>query len=116
MKHTIKAVTIRDLNYSKSKVPVSIPKGTEIDLYFKEDNNVRAFFMYQGIERPLIISFLHLSVKGKAMLFRKCPSAKSLARMSDEEGVCTTVTGARVEPDGRDLYGAPSWLLVLGLI
>lgn len=115
MNNTIKSVTIRELKYSKSKVPVSIPKGTEIDLYFKEDNNVRAFFMYQGIERPLIISFLHLSVKGKAMLFRKCPSVKSLSRMS-YEGVCTTVTGARVEPDGRDLYGAPSWLLVMGVI
>ena len=62
MNNTIKSVTIRELKYSKSKVPVSIPKGTEIDLYFKEDNNVRAFFMYQGIERPLIISFLHLKI------------------------------------------------------
>ena len=32
------------------------------------------------------------------------------------DGVCESVTGERVEPDGYSYDGAPSWLLVFGLL
>ncbi len=43
------------------------------------------------------------------------PSLK-LLRKWDEEGICMTPTGHRVEPDGEGPDGVPSWLQVLGLI
>jgi hypothetical protein len=32
------------------------------------------------------------------------------------DGVCESVLGETVEPDGIDEHGSPSWLLVMGLI
>lgn len=44
--------------------------------------------------------------------------APSLAKLElwDEEGICKSVAGHRVEPDGWDHVGTPSWLLALGVI
>lgn len=44
----------------------------------------------------------------------KEPSLATLEKWSD--GVSKAVDGARVEPDGYSPDGAPSWLLVCGLI
>ena len=46
---------------------------------------------------------------------RKLPALRTLERWS-YDGVCKSVTGATVEPDGHGPDGAPSWLLALGLI
>ena len=43
------------------------------------------------------------------------PSLKKLENWSND-GVCQSVLGERVEPDGWDSYGSPSWLLALGMI
>jgi hypothetical protein len=45
----------------------------------------------------------------------KEPSLNSLERWSND-GVCKSIGGKRVEPDGTDENGAPSWLLALGMI
>jgi hypothetical protein len=45
----------------------------------------------------------------------KQPSVTSLINWS-EIGVCKSVNGKRIEPDGYDNDGFPSWLLVVGLI
>lgn len=47
--------------------------------------------------------------------FKAQPSDKALERASFD-GVCPTLTGARVEPDGYGPDGMPSWLVALGLI
>lgn len=46
---------------------------------------------------------------------RSIPSAATLDKWSND-GVCRTVTGDMVEPDGEGPDGAPSWLVALGLI
>lgn len=43
------------------------------------------------------------------------PSLEELEEQSND-GVCDSVLGERVEPDGTDEFGSPSWLLVLGMI
>ena len=43
------------------------------------------------------------------------PSFDALRRM-EQDGICETPSGHRVEPDGRGPDGSPSWLLVFGLI
>ncbi len=43
------------------------------------------------------------------------PSIGKLERQSND-GVCDSILGKRVEPDGWDEHGSPSWLLALGMI
>jgi hypothetical protein len=45
----------------------------------------------------------------------KSPSMGRLEKASFD-GVCPSIAGERVEPDGWDCYGSPSWLLALGMI
>ncbi len=45
----------------------------------------------------------------------KAPSMNELEEAVND-GVCESVAGERVEPDGWDQYGSPSWLLALGMI
>ena len=45
----------------------------------------------------------------------KMPSLATLERYASE-GIAKSVFGARVEPDGWDAQGSPSWLLVAGVI
>jgi hypothetical protein len=47
--------------------------------------------------------------------FPKPPSPSTMEKWSDE-GVARAVDGSRVEPDGVSPDGAPSWLLVMGMI
>jgi hypothetical protein len=49
------------------------------------------------------------------MLGKKEPSVSSLSRW-DGNGICKSILGETVEPDGTDSYGSPSWLIVKGLI
>lgn len=47
--------------------------------------------------------------------FDPVPDIETLEAWS-HDGVCETVLGNCVEPDGHDEHGAPSWLLALGMI
>lgn len=117
MNNTIPVVTIRELKYSKvPKDAINIPIGTHLELFFSEKNHAKAVFIHNGIRRALLVSNLHASVKAtNGVSFRKAPSLAALERQSND-GVCTTVTGHRVEPDGFGPDGSPSWLLVMGVI
>lgn len=53
---------------------------------------------------------LHKALTG----FEPMPDDDQLERWSFD-GMCETVTGHTVEPDGRGPDGSPSWLLALGL-
>lgn len=43
------------------------------------------------------------------------PSMEELEEQSND-GVCDSILGERVEPDGYDEHGSPSWLLAMQLI
>lgn len=45
----------------------------------------------------------------------KAPSLATLEKWSND-GVAKSLMGKRVEPDGHDPEGSPSWLLTLGFI
>ena len=45
----------------------------------------------------------------------KPPTIKTMEKWS-ESGIARSVFGKKVEPDGYDSEGSPSWLLVMGLI
>lgn len=45
----------------------------------------------------------------------RAPSIKTMEKWS-EEGIAKSIGGKRVEPDGHDENGLPSWMLVMGII
>ena len=112
MNNTIPVTTKIELKYSKSVTPTVIPTGTNLNLYFDGKSTIYAYFNHEGVTRPLRITNLH---KYFGSRFKKMPSISYLQKQ-ELDGVCSTVNGKRVEPDGFDEFGAPSWLLVLGLI
>ena len=112
MNNTIPVTTKIELKYSHSVTPTVIPTGTNLNLYFDHKSTIYAYFNHEGVTRPLRITNLH---KYFGSRFKKMPSISQLQKQ-ELDGVCSTVNGKRVEPDGIDEFGAPSWLLVLGLI
>jgi hypothetical protein len=89
-----------------------VPIGAQIELRWTETPlrytkpRVR---VNGGEERPFSISGV---IK---MMGKKQPSESTLMKW-DNDGYSKSVMGQRVEPDGHDEYGSPSWLLVMGLI
>jgi len=116
MNNTIPVITIRELNYRNDWAAKRIPIGTRIDLAFHETRHNRAIFTHNGKKYALLVRNLYRTVKAtNHVKFYKEPSISKLEKMSDD-GICTTVTGDKVEPDGFGENGSPSWLLVMGLI
>ena len=61
------------------------------------------------------ISFLVSGAWQKLRGFPKPPSTNTLEKWN-EEGMSKSVDGQRVEPDGYSHDGAPSWMLVMGIL
>jgi len=101
--------TNRDMTY---KDGVVIPSGTPLWVYFTENKLNFLVFDYQGKTRATRVELAYKTFGSK---FKKAPSMKSLERMSND-GVVTTPTGFKVEPDGTAEDGSASWLLILGYI
>lgn len=109
MSNTSKTYTVaKDITL---KSGYSIPVGEKITLEF-----VKEGFSY-------VMQVIHKDHDFKIRNTRffnylqgvKVPSEKTLWKWS-EDGVAKSVFGNRVEPDGVDPKGAPSWLLLLGYI
>lgn len=119
MNNIIPVVTLRDLNFKEKpgqRPAVLIPMGTKLDIAFSEKNYVKAVFNHNGNWHALMVQNLHSTVKAtNGVKFQTMPSINRLEKMSND-GVCTTVTGKRVEPDGVAEDGSASWLLVAGVI
>jgi len=103
------------LRDSKNKMGTELLRGEKVVVVFPRD---RADFTYifsaddpKRLNKLMVQTVnLHKYVRGAT----KTPSMNSLEKMSD--GIAKSVLGKRVEPDGYDQYGSPSWLLVIGLI
>ena len=114
---TVKAT--RELNWnvnnphSAGLPPVTISEGTTIEVRFSENQPNRLFIYDEKTGRVLKsrVETAYQSFTG----FRKPPGMNSLTRMMND-GISTTPTGKRTEPDGHGDDGSPSWLLVMGLI
>lgn len=110
----LNVTTIRDLNFKKGQEPLTIPIDTKITIFFTESHPSRVVFDFNDVTYALRVENLHSTVKGPKK-FGKTPSTKSLEKMVSD-GICTTVTGFRTEPDGYGEDGSPSWLICLGMI
>jgi hypothetical protein len=61
------------------------------------------------------ISLLVESASKSIVGFPTPPSLKTMERWS-ENGIARSIDGSNVEPDGFSYGGAPSWMLVVGMI
>ena len=112
MKDGYETVMVKD---SKNKKGTELLRGEKVVVVFPKD---RAVFTYifsaddpKRLNKIMVLTTnLHKYVKGAS----KIPSMRSLEKMAD--GIAKSVLGKRVEPDGYDPYGSPSWLLVVGII
>jgi hypothetical protein len=66
---------------------------------------------------PLLNREIKINTKAFAakILGKKIPSINTLTKW-DNDGICMTPTGHRVEPDGTGPDGIPCWNLIMGII
>jgi hypothetical protein len=89
-----------------------ITQGESVTVWFSEkytDN----MFIQVGLTQLFPVKI----VSGKRHLkgFKSAPSEETLEKW-ENQSFCKTILGNKTEPDGRDEFGAPSFLLYLGLI
>ena len=90
---------------------------------FKDINLKSGFILQKGLVvtvHPLNDSLCEVFVGDQVYKLRyqsvfKTPSIKTLEHQ-EWDGVCKTPAGKKVEPDGYDPDGFPSWLRILGVI
>lgn len=93
----------------KLKDGTTYNKGSSVTVMFNTDGKIELCGLR---DTPIKVSARGLAnhVQGFSM-----PSMASMERWVSN-GVSKSVTGGRCEPDGYSCDGAPSWLLVLGMI
>ena len=98
----------------KFKNGLVIPVGTQCEIRF--DGKTTVCELIGGTAGGIPTS-LRLRCSSLPRYFSKfkTPSLNSLEKWSND-GVCKSMLGHIVEPDGFDSDGSPSWLLVAGLI
>lgn len=105
--------TYRLLKDAHTKKGVEFKQGEELRL--KEYTTVYPFMVRfegedgKGLRLPVSLAWKLLSG------FPKPPSVATMSKWSDD-GVAKAVDGSRIEPDGIAASGAPSWILVMGMI
>ena len=97
----------------KFKDSTTLPSGTEVSVRFDKHNPGVALITAAGAPREYRVrpSSLHKYLAG----FTKPPSVSTMAKWGDD-GVAKSVGGERVEIDGWDSDGTPSWMLVLSVV
>jgi len=89
-----------------------IPKGTKCTVSWEQNNPSTMLVLSPGFDHAL-----RLLTRNAANNFEEIESfnREQLAE-AISGGECHSVLGNRVEPDGWDPDGSPSWLLALGVI
>lgn len=70
---------------------------------------------FDGRPDTCILEYLGLQYRIRIRSAFEVPDMDTLEAWTSE-GVCESVAGHNVEPDGFDVEESPSWLLALGLI
>lgn len=98
----------------KFKNGLVIPVGTNLTVTFVAGQTVANLTGGSAGGVPVSIKLRCSSLPRYFTKF-KAPSLKTMEKWSDE-GVAKSMLGQRVEPDGYDDEGSPSWMLVVGII
>lgn len=99
-------------NKDTNEIAYTIPANDTVYVWFSPKKHP-TFGFVQHVDEIKIIRLA--TAFDKLTKFQRPPSMSTLMRWSND-GIGLTVLGNRVEPDGYDHTGAPSWELVLGII
>ena len=98
----------------KFKNGLVIPVGTSVNVIFKDGGTVCELSGGSAGGIPVTVKLRCASLPRYFSKF-KAPSLKTMEKWSDD-GVAKSMLGNKVEPDGYDDQGSPSWMLVAGII
>ena len=86
------------------------------------DDNCVVTFVLDGVERRVRLNAYRLhrlveviAANGDGIPVDCVPDEDELHSLVCDS-ICPSITGESVEPDGHDSHGAPSWMLLLGLV
>ena len=98
----------------RTKSGTEFKSGERVSVSWQQGKPSYTFI--ESVDNPgnkLVISTANV---GKTLHgYPKAPGIKALEKWSDD-GVAKSILGNRVEPDGWDHEGSPSWLLALSMI
>ena len=87
---------------------IVFPKGGECSILFNQTNVCE--ITYRQMTKKLHVTKLN-------KFFNQFePINMEELQEAVNDGVCQSICGETVEPDGYDEHGSPSWLLAMGLI
>ena len=96
-----------------------LPEGA---VALMDDTCVAAFALADGVEHRVRLNPYRLyrlvevvNRDGDGIPVDAAPDEEELHRLVCDS-ICPSITGDNVEPDGHGPDGAPSWMLVLGLV
>lgn len=100
-----------DIKFSSSKQPTVIKSGTKVEVYFSPKTPGYGYIPFENY-------WYIVGLKNGSKQFNKftAPPSQGTLEKWDRDGFSKTVTGEKVEPDGVGSNGAPSWMLVMGVI
>ena len=105
--------TKRDIT---SKKGGTIPKGAKVTLSWKDlDGKDRAHMTRVVDDAGTSVLVSTESLPDKVSGVTAVPSVRTMEKWSDD-GIAKSVLGAKVELDGWDDEGSPSWALAMGLV
>lgn len=97
----------------KTKGGTVIPVGTSVDFLGEDPQKKLPIIFIDGFNtKPITPSW---KMFASIVLGKKEPSLQTLEKWSDE-GYCSSINGKKVEIDGYDPDGFPSWMIVLGMV
>lgn len=96
-----------------------IPEGAVAAM---DDRCTATFVLKDGVERRVRLNPYRLyrlievvDARGDGIPVDAAPDEEELQHLVCDS-ICPSITGDNVEPDGHGPDGAPSWMLVLGLV
>jgi len=104
--------TVKKRMFTSDYYRVVVEEGERVDVVVHPDFDC---LLRVTTEDGRTISTRAMVAHSRLTGFKQPPTMKTLERWVND-GVASSITGQKVEPDGYDQYGFPSWLIVMGLI
>lgn len=94
----------------EKKIIATIPAGSQVEVVFKQENPTKMTISANGISIRCRSALWNHYFKNKNM-----PTMRTIEKWSCD-GICKSLAGHTVEPDGWSYDGTPSWMLAMGMI
>ena len=94
----------------EKKIIATIPAGSQVEVVFDQTKPMLMTIIGNGVSIRCRSAKWNRYFKNKNM-----PTMKTIEKWSCD-GICKSLAGHTVEPDGWSYDGTPSWMLAMGMI